>query len=243
LKPASGNAEAASHASRSAELEALTPATDFELAVPRLTQARPKGPGQAALRVKRAFDIAGSLAVLVLASPILLVVAVAIKLDSPGPVVFRQLRVGRDGERFWMLKFRSMIEGAEGQLPSLQERNEAEGVFKLADDPRITRVGRLIRRYYVDELPQIVNVLRGEMSLVGPRPLPVAEDELIEGRYRRRLELAPGITGPWQVRGSSRVPLRQMVRLDFRYVTRWSFSGDLRILLLTAVSVVRGRGI
>jgi lipopolysaccharide/colanic/teichoic acid biosynthesis glycosyltransferase len=240
----SGNAEAAPRSSSTAEFDRLAAGgADIEIAVPRLRELQAPGLSAAARRTKRAFDIAGSLLVLVLASPLLLVAAIAIKLDSSGPLVFRQQRVGRDGERFWMLKFRSMVEGAEEQLPDLRSRNEADGVFKLANDPRITRVGRLLRRYYVDELPQVVNVLRGEMSLVGPRPLPVAEDEQIQGRDRRRLDIAPGITGPWQVLGSSRVPLREMVRLDYRYVTNWSIGNDLRILAQTAGSVIRGRGL
>ena len=193
--------------------------------------------------MKRSFDLAGSAVALVLALPVLLAVAVAIKVDSPGPVVFRQRRVGRHGEPFRMLKFRSMIDGAEAQLPDLLPRSEAEGIFKLSDDPRVTRVGRLLRRHYLDELPQILNVLRGEMSLVGPRPLPLDEDQRILGHHRRRLDVAPGITGPWQVLGSSRVPLREMVRLDYQYATSWSLRGDLRILVRTVVSVIRGRGL
>ncbi len=244
MKSMSGNAEAAARGQSTAEFDRLAAeGAEIEIAVPRLREVPAPGPGAAARRAKRAFDVGGSLLVLLLASPILLIAAIAIKLDSSGPIVFRQLRVGRNGERFWMLKFRSMVVGAEDQLPSLRDRNEADGVFKLADDPRITRVGRFLRRYYIDELPQIVNVLRGDMSLVGPRPLPVAEDEQIHGRDRRRLDVAPGITGPWQVRGSSRVPLRKMLRLDSRYVTSWSFVNDLRILGQTAVSVIRGRGL
>jgi lipopolysaccharide/colanic/teichoic acid biosynthesis glycosyltransferase len=239
-----GNAEAAPRGSSTAEFDGLAAGgADIEISVPRLRELQSPGLSAAARRMKRAFDIAGSLLVLVLASPLLLVAAIAIKLDSPGPLIFRQRRVGRDGERFWMLKFRSMVEGAEDQLPDLRSRNEADGIFKLANDPRITRAGRLLRRYYVDELPQVVNVLRGEMSLVGPRPLPIAEDEQIQGRDRRRLDIAPGITGPWQVLGSSRVPLREMVRLDYRYVTSWSLANDLRILAQTAGSVIRGRGL
>jgi lipopolysaccharide/colanic/teichoic acid biosynthesis glycosyltransferase len=244
VKPVSGNAEAAPRSPGTAEIDRLAAnGAEFEIAVPRLRGVPAQGPSARARRVKRVFDIAGSLVVLALASPILILVAIAIKLDSAGPIVFRQLRVGRNGERFWMLKFRSMVEGAEEQLPSLRALNEADGVFKLANDPRMTRVGRLIRRYYVDELPQIVNVLRGQMSLVGPRPLGVVEDAQIQGRDRQRLDVAPGITGPWQVMGSSRVPLREMVKLDYAYVTSWSLGGDLRILVQTAGSVLRGRGL
>ncbi len=216
---------------------------ELQLATTRLPAPDTASAGPASRAVKRWFDVAGSLVALVLAAPLLLAIAAAIKVDSPGPVVFRQRRVGRHGRTFWMLKFRSMVEGAEGQLSGLLERNEADGVFKLTDDPRITRIGRFLRRHYLDELPQILNVLRGEMSLVGPRPLPLGEDRRIEGRDRRRLDVAPGITGPWQVLGSSRVPLREMVRLDYEYATDWSLRGDLRILAHTVGSVIRGRGL
>jgi len=193
--------------------------------------------------IKRSFDLAGSIVALAAAMPILVVVAIAIKLDSRGPVLFRQQRAGRHGQPFSMLKLRSMVDGAEAQLESLRHRNEAEGVFKIADDPRITRVGRIIRKLYIDELPQLVNVVRGEMSLVGPRPLPLEEDNRIEGWHRRRLDLAPGITGPWQILGSSRIPVREMVHLDYHYVADWSLWNDVRIVLLTIGHVVRGRGL
>ncbi len=245
LKPVTETAEVATGAQRATGLGRLPGPVeaDFQLTAPRVPPVPVDDRRRAPRAVKRAFDIAGSLFVFILASPILIAVAVAIKLDTPGPIVFRQRRVGRDGKAFWMLKFRSMVEGAEEQLSSLRERNEADGIFKLSDDPRITRVGRLIRRHYVDELPQVLNVLRGEMSLVGPRPLPLDEDQRIEGHHRRRLDVAPGITGPWQVLGSSRVPLREMVRLDYRYATTWSLGSDLRILALTVGSVIRGRGL
>jgi exopolysaccharide biosynthesis polyprenyl glycosylphosphotransferase len=193
--------------------------------------------------IKRAFDLVGSTLALILLSPLLLLVASAIRLDSRGPAVFRQRRAGRHGEPFEMLKFRSMEDGADQRKDDLRHLNEADGVFKIADDPRITRVGRLIRRLHLDELPQLVNVVRGEMSLVGPRPLPLDEDRRIEGWHRRRLDLRPGITGPWQVLGSSRIPVREMVRLDYQYVADWSLWNDIRILLLTVPHVVRRRGL
>lgn len=192
--------------------------------------------------IKRTFDLAGSLVALALTSPLLVVVAAAVKLDSAGPVLFRQRRAGRHGTPFSMLKFRSMVDGAEEQLADLRELNEADGVFKISGDPRITRVGRLIRKLYLDELPQLVNVVRGEMSLVGPRPLPLEEDRRIEGWHRRRLDIAPGITGPWQVLGSSRIPVSEMVHLDYQYVADWSLWNDIRILLLTVGRVFSGRG-
>ena len=192
--------------------------------------------------IKRTFDVAGSLLVFAVASPLLALVAVAIKVDSRGPVLFRQRRAGRHGAPFSMLKFRSMVNDAEEQLAKLRDLNEADGIFKISDDPRVTRVGRLIRKLYIDELPQLVNVVRGEMSLVGPRPLPLEEDRRIEGWHRRRLDIAPGITGPWQVLGSSRIPVSEMVHLDYQYVADWSLWNDIRILLLTVGRVFSGRG-
>lgn len=192
--------------------------------------------------IKRSFDLAGSAFALAVLSPLLAIIAAAIKLDSRGPALFRQPRAGRHGEPFEMLKFRSMIDGADELKEGLRHLNEADGVFKIADDPRITRVGRAIRRLHLDELPQLLNVLRGEMSLVGPRPLPLDEDKRIEGWHRRRLDVAPGITGPWQILGSARVPVREMVRLDYEYVAEWSLWSDVRILLLTIGHVARRRG-
>ncbi len=141
-----------------------------------------------------------------------------------------------------MLKFRSMYEGSEHLREDLRDLNEADGLFKIDADPRITRVGRRIRRWSLDELPQLINVLRGEMSLVGPRPLVPDEDSQIEGLYRRRLDIPPGITGYWQALGSSRIPLFEMVRLDYLYVATWSLWHDVRILLRTVPYVLSGRG-
>ena len=158
--------------------------------------------------VKRSFDLLGASLGLLAVSPLLAVIAVAIKLDSRGPVFFRQLRVGQHGERFYMLKFRTMVPDAEALKDSLRDRNEAqEGLFKIADDPRVTRVGRFLRKSALDELPQLFNILKGEMSLVGPRPLVIEEDQRVEGWHRRRLELTPGMTGHWQILGPARVPL------------------------------------
>jgi exopolysaccharide biosynthesis polyprenyl glycosylphosphotransferase len=192
--------------------------------------------------IKRTFDLVGSVLGLVLLTPLLLVTAIAIKLDSRGPTLFRQTRAGRHGKSFEMLKFRSMIDGADEQKDELRHLNEADGVFKIADDPRVTRVGRVIRALHIDELPQLLNVVKGEMSLVGPRPLPLDEDRRIEGWHRRRLDLSPGITGPWQILGSSRIPVREMVKLDYQYVADWSLWNDVRILLLTIGHVARRRG-
>ena len=192
--------------------------------------------------IKRLFDICGSTAALVLCAPLMLVVAIAARIDSPGPALFRQQRAGRHGRPFEMLKFRSMCAGAEDDQGRLSHLNEGYGVFKIENDPRITRVGRVIRRLHLDELPQLINVLRGEMSLVGPRPLPLEEDRRIVGWHRRRLDLRPGITGPWQVLGSARIPTSEMVELDYQYVANWSVWNDIRLLLLTVGHVVRRRG-
>src|SRR5213075_305877 len=141
---------------------------------------------------------------------------------SRGPVLFRQTRVGRDGHTFEMLKYRTMQDGADARKAELRSRNEADGLFKIADDPRITRVGRLLRRTSLDELPQLFNVLRGQMSLVGPRPLVLEEDRHVRDWARQRLDLKPGITGPWQVLGREDIPFAEMVKLDYHYVTGWS---------------------
>ncbi len=192
---------------------------------------------------KRAFDLLGTCIGLLAVAPLMIAFAVAIKLDSRGPVFFRQLRVGRHGKRFEMLKFRTMVADAEELKDSLRYRNEAhEGLFKIAGDPRVTRVGRFLRRSSLDELPQLLNILMGEMSLVGPRPLVVDEDRHIEGWHRRRLELTPGMTGPWQILGPVRVPLKEMVAIDYLYIANWSLWSDIKILLRTVPHVVRLRG-
>jgi exopolysaccharide biosynthesis polyprenyl glycosylphosphotransferase len=193
---------------------------------------------------KRAFDLFGASLGLLAISPLLVIFAVAVKLDSRGPVFFRQLRVGRHGQRFYMLKFRTMVVGADEMKDSLRHRNEAkEGLFKIAEDPRVTRVGRLLRKSALDELPQLLNVFRGEMSLVGPRPLVIEEDQRVEGWHRRRLELMPGMTGPWQILGPARVPLREMVAIDYLYVANWSLWTDVKILLRTVPHVIGRHGI
>jgi exopolysaccharide biosynthesis polyprenyl glycosylphosphotransferase len=193
--------------------------------------------------LKRATDLLGATIGLVALGPLLAAIALAIKLDSRGPVLFRQQRVGRDGRLFAMAKFRTMVNGAERQQAALQDRNEADGLFKIADDPRITRVGRILRRASLDELPQLWNVLRGQMSLVGPRPLVPEDDQRVEGWYRRRLHLMPGMTGRWQVLGSARIPLREMVKLDYLYAANWSPWLDVKILLRTMGFVISRRGL
>ena len=193
--------------------------------------------------LKRGFDLAGALIGLIVLSPIFAAIAIAIRIDTPGPILFRQRRAGRDGEPFEMLKFRSMYDGAEDDRGSLDHLNEGDGVFKVTGDPRVTRVGAVLRRCSLDELPQLLNVVFGEMSMVGPRPLPLEEDRLIEGWQRRRLELRPGITGPWQLLGPTRVSLREMANIDNQYAADWSLWNDIRILLLTVPHVIGRRGI
>ena len=195
--------------------------------------------------VKRAFDLVIATVVTVLTSPLLATVAVCVKLDSPGPVFFRQQRIGRDGAPFAMFKFRSMVDGADQLRAELAAHNETDGLFKIAADPRITRTGRFLRRTSLDELPQILNVLRGEMSIVGPRPLVVDEDAKVLGLDRRRLALTPGMTGPWQILGSAsgRVPLGEMVKIDYLYVANWALWGDVKIVLRTIPYVLFRRGV
>lgn len=194
--------------------------------------------------VKRSFDLLGASLGLLAVSPLLAAIAVAIKLDSRGPVFFRQLRVGQHGERFYMLKFRTMVPDAEALKDGLRDRNEAqEGLFKIADDPRVTRVGSFLRKSALDELPQLLNILKGEMSLVGPRPLVVEEDQRVQGWHRRRLELTPGMTGHWQILGPARVPLAEMVAIDYLYVANWTLWKDIKIMLRTVPHVLGRHGL
>lgn len=191
---------------------------------------------------KRVIDIVGSSLILLLVMPVLAATALAIRLDSRGPIFFRQQRVGRDGNPFAVCKFRTMIVGAHQQRARLLERNENDGhLFKIRDDPRITRVGRTLRRLSIDELPQLWNVLRGQMSLVGPRPLAL-EDSGYQGPARRRLLVQPGMTGLWQVSGRSDLSWEDAVRLDLYYVENWSIGFDLAIIARTVRAVLRGRG-
>ncbi|MEN0070965.1 MAG: sugar transferase, partial [Propionicimonas sp.] len=193
--------------------------------------------------IKRAFDLAGATFLLLLASPFLLATAIAIKLEDGGPVIFRQKRVGLKGEEFDMLKFRSMCVDAEARLAALQAQNEGAGVlFKMANDPRITRVGKFIRRFSVDELPQLWNAFRGDMSLVGPRPALPREVEQYDSDTMRRLDVRPGLTGLWQVSGRSNLSWDDTVRLDLYYVDNWSMVQDLMILAKTAKAVVGSDG-
>ncbi len=192
---------------------------------------------------KRAVDVAVALVALALLSPVMLVVALAIKVDSPGPVVFRQQRVGRGGRQFSFYKFRSMRADAEDAFWRLVEMNEVKGpIFKIRQDPRTTRVGRVIRRTSIDELPQLFNVLKGDMSLVGPRPPIPHEVERYEDWHRKRLQVSPGITGLWQVSGRSQLTFDEMVLLDLWYIDNWSLMLDLQIIARTIPAVLLERG-
>jgi exopolysaccharide biosynthesis polyprenyl glycosylphosphotransferase len=193
--------------------------------------------------VKRTFDLIGATLLLVVLSPAMLLIALAIKATSRGPVLFRSTRPGIGGRPFQCLKFRTMVEGAERQQDQLEMHNELEGaLFKIREDPRVTKVGRFLRRWSIDELPQLLNVLRGDMSLVGPRPLPQRDYDRLEDWHRKRYLVLPGMTGLWQVSGRSELDFDELVRLDFLYLERWSVFLDLTIMLKTVPAVVRARG-
>jgi exopolysaccharide biosynthesis polyprenyl glycosylphosphotransferase len=193
--------------------------------------------------IKEAVDRVSAAVALTVVSPVLAVIALAVRLSSPGPVIFRQVRVGRDGALFTVYKFRTMFVGAEREIGDLRRRDDGNGVlFKLRDDPRVTRVGRFLRRFSLDELPQLVNVLTGSMSLVGPRPALPSETQRYGRTTARRLLVKPGMTGLWQVSGRSDLSWEDSVRLDLYYVENWSFAGDIQILWKTLSAVVTQRG-
>jgi len=198
--------------------------------------------------IKRAMDFVGALLGLLLLAPVMLAIACLIRLESIGPVLFRQHRRGYRGRLFWVLKFRTMVVDAEQRLKDLEKANESAGgvLFKLRDDPRVTPLGRFLRKSSLDELPQLINILRGEMSLVGPRPLQLRDSEKLQSLdpegYARRLEVMPGLTGPWQVGGRSEIDYAHMVKLDIDYVDNWSLVWDLWIIIRTLVVVSVGRG-
>jgi exopolysaccharide biosynthesis polyprenyl glycosylphosphotransferase len=196
------------------------------------------------LGVKRLMDILGSATLLLVLLPLFAVVAFLIRLDSSGPVFFYQERVGLNKRRFQLVKFRSMFDGANHQQHRLENLNEADGpVFKIKKDPRVTRVGRFLRRFSIDELPQLFNVLQSDMSLVGPRPLPVRDVERIEQHgHKRRFSVRPGITCLWQVNGRSNINFDHWVRLDLEYIDGWSLGLDMKILLRTIPAVLKGSG-
>jgi exopolysaccharide biosynthesis polyprenyl glycosylphosphotransferase len=198
---------------------------------------------QGKLMVKRAMDVLLSTFAIFVLSPFILLIAAAIRLDSPGPVVFRQIRVGKGERLFTLYKFRSMRKGAEEEQDRLMEQNEADKVlFKIRKDPRITRVGRLLRRTSLDELPQLIDVLMGHMSLVGPRPAPPSEVRQYQPWHKRRLEVSPGLTGLWQVSGRSELTFDEMVLLDLYYIEHWSPILDLLIMIRTIPQFFIGEG-
>jgi len=193
--------------------------------------------------LKRTFDIAVAAWIVVVGLPVWIVIAALIKTTSRGPVLYADPRIGLGEEEFRMLKFRTMVEGAAGEQGSLEAANEASGaLFKIRDDPRVTRVGRTLRRFSLDEVPNVLNVLRGEMSLVGPRPLPVRDHALLAQWHRRRSNVLPGMTGLWQIAGRSNLPFDDLVRLDFYYLENWSLWLDITILVKTVPAVFARRG-
>jgi exopolysaccharide biosynthesis polyprenyl glycosylphosphotransferase len=193
--------------------------------------------------LKRLIDIAASGAALAVLSPLLILTALAIKITSPGPVLFRQTRVGLHGAHFSLFKFRSMVTDAEKLKAKLMKMNEQSGpVFKMKHDPRITGIGRFIRKYSIDELPQLINILRGDMTIVGPRPALPSEVAQYKVWQRRRLSVRPGLTCYWQVGGRNAIGFEEWMRLDLRYVDHWSLSVDMRLILQTFPVVLAGRG-
>lgn len=200
------------------------------------------GPGRCGLGVKRAFDLVVACALLVPAAPACAVIALAIRRSSPGPVLFWQTRVGFRGQRFRVLKFRTMVQDADARKAEVRHLNEADGLFKIRADPRTTGLGRFLRRTYLDELPQLINVIRGEMSLVGPRPLVPDEDQAVKGSSRQRLQVPPGMTGEWQLLRGGGASMDEMIAIDYRYVAGWNLWRDVRCLLMTAIYMVARRG-
>jgi exopolysaccharide biosynthesis polyprenyl glycosylphosphotransferase len=196
------------------------------------------------LTIKRGIDLVGSIVLMIVSAPLFAILAIGTKLDSAGPVIFKQKRVGLNGRLFSMYKFRSMKDGAEREQESLQDKNEMAGpVFKIKDDPRVTPFGKFIRKFSLDELPQLFNVFRGDMSLVGPRPPVPSEVRQYERRYRRRLSMRPGITCLWQVSGRNEIKdFDTWMRLDLQYIDTWSLLNDLRILFKTIPAVLFGHG-
>ncbi|MGE5729235.1 MAG: sugar transferase [Gemmatimonas sp.] len=221
------------------------------LAKPRFSQTEslavvtlPMRTDDSRLLVKRGIDIVGAIVALIVLSPVFILTALAVKITSPGPVLFKQPRYGYNRRRFPMYKFRTMVMDAEQKMASLEHLNEARGpVFKMRKDPRLTRIGGFLRATSIDELPQLFNVLLGHMSLVGPRPLPVRDvNRFSEATLMRRFSVLPGMTGLWQVSGRSSLDFSEWIALDLKYIDNWSLLEDLRILLITVPVVVRGRG-
>lgn len=207
-----------------------------------LLTSNPPVLSRSAKLAKRSLDVGLSALLLALAAPLLAAIALAIWLERSGPVFYRQVRVGRDGRRFTMLKFRTMVPGSDRFDEELMEHSNDPDWLVMETDPRVTRLGRLLRRSSVDELPQLWHVLRGEMSMVGPRPLSERDDRKVEGWQRNRLDLTPGITGYWQVLGRNNMPFQEMLQVDYAYVAGWSLWQDVKLLLQTVPAVLRRRG-
>jgi exopolysaccharide biosynthesis polyprenyl glycosylphosphotransferase len=217
-----------------ATIDAVQGATVVSLQPPMLSRT--------SRALKRAMDAAGAGFGLVLLLPVMAALALAVRLDSAGPVFFRQERIGRGGRRFGLVKFRTMIPGADAMVDELMERSTDPNWLQIENDPRVTRVGRYLRATSLDELPQLWNVVAGHMSLVGPRPLSVRDDARVGGYARGRLDLTPGLTGLWQVLGRKSVPFEEMVKLDYVYVNNWSLWGDVKLLMQTLPAVIKGKG-
>ena len=212
-------------------------ALDDLIGLAMLGMRRPRLSGSSAIS-KRAFDLVVGLVVTILALPLMALIAVAVKVSSPGPAIYRQRRVGRDEFQFTMLKFRTMSDGSHSKRTHLATLNESDGLFKISNDPRVTSVGRILRKTSLDELPQLFNVLAGNMSLVGPRPLVPEEDVLLSGWARFRYSVLPGMTGPWQLGSAARFSITDMASLDYLYVTNWSLWGDIKMLIRTGIYVL-----
>jgi exopolysaccharide biosynthesis polyprenyl glycosylphosphotransferase len=196
------------------------------------------------LLLKQAIDVVFALMLLAILSPLMIIIATAIKLTSPGPALFVQERYGRNRRRFRMYKFRSMVSNAETLMTHVEELNEAKGpIFKIKKDPRITKVGRLLRKTSLDELPQLLNVIKGDMSLVGPRPMSLRDvHRFSKASLMRRFSVTPGLTGLWQVSGRSNTDFDDWIKLDLQYIDEWSLGLDLKILLRTVPAVLTGTG-
>ena len=193
--------------------------------------------------LKRMMDVFLSSLAFLFLWPLMVVIAIAVKLESPGPVIYRSLRVGKYGREFDCLKFRTMTAGSDGLKENLRRLNQRRGpFFKIADDPRVTRLGRFLRKYSLDELPQLWNVLKGDMSLVGPRPLPVEDCAQYSSEHRRRLDVTPGVTGLWQVMARANPSFEICMMLDLVYIQKWNLLLDCRILLKTIPAVFAGEG-
>ncbi|MGE5551264.1 MAG: sugar transferase [Bacteroidota bacterium] len=246
MSPLAANAVEASMQEVLQRLEQETAATKAETAVAQVMPyplANPWSGRILELTLKRLMDIIGSIAGLVLFLPIMVVVAIAIKLESPGPVLFKQKRVGKDGVEFEFWKFRSMVIGADEMKDKLIALNEKDGpIFKIKNDPRVTRVGRFIRKYSIDELPQLFHVLTAKMSIVGPRP-PLPSEVMNYGRYEwTRLSVQPGLTCLWQISGRSNLGFDEWMKLDIQYISNWSILLDLQIIAKTFWVVIKSEG-